>query len=343
MSKTVSKKNLLVCLIISLVLIIAGAFVFGFLGFNGNSTMDDYTSIEVSDSGYMAFDDNFRSSLEDFCSAEIEKGGYDVTAVTYNQSVSGAGSSLSFRLAESAEGLDQFVDDLSIAIGSGVENAELAVVSVTYHNVQNEAYYNFIWRTAIAAGVAAVVLFIYAAIRFKVGMGVAVLVAAVHDVLITLTVVALLRVPVGVAFIGVAAYSLLISAFMNLMVFGKMRRDFRSEERKNLPAREGIALAVAESRKTVFATAILLAAAFVALGVVGAVVGVELLWFMLTGLVAVIASTYSSLCFAPAIYACIKEKSDAKRAEKAKYNYASDKKNKEAKSVPVQEVASETK
>ena len=96
MSKTVSKKNLLVCLIISLVLIIAGAFVFGFLGFNGNSTMDDYTSIEVSDSGYMAFDDNFRSSLEDFCSAEIEKGGYDVTAVTYNQSVSGAGSSLSY-------------------------------------------------------------------------------------------------------------------------------------------------------------------------------------------------------------------------------------------------------
>lgn len=344
MSKTVSKKSLFVCLIISLVLIIAGAFVFGFLGFNGNATMDDYTSIEVSDSGYMAFDDNFRASLQDFCSAEIEKGGYDVAAVKYNQSASGAGSSISFRLSDSGEGLDEFVDALSIAIDSGVENAELAVVSVTYHNVQNEAYYDFIWRTAIAAAVAAVVLFIYAAIRFKVGMGFTALIAAVHDVVITLAVAALLRVPVGVAFIGVAAYSLLISAFMNLMVFGKMRRDFRSDERKNLPAREGIALAVADSRKTVFVTAILLAAAFVVLGVAGAVVGIELLWFMLTGLMAVIASTYSSLCFAPAIYACIKEKSDAKRAEKAKYNYASDKqKSKEAKGVPAQEVVSETK
>ena len=225
-------------------------------------------------------------------------------------------------------------------ISRGVENAEAAVVSVTFHNVENEAYYDFIWRSAIAAGVAAVVLFAYAAIRFKAGMGLSVLAAAVHDVLITLAVTALLRVPVGVAFIGVAAFSLLLSAFMNLMVFGKMRRDFRSDERKNLPAREGIALAVADSRKTVLVSAILLAAAIVVLGAVGAAFGAELLWFMLTGIIAVAASTYSSLYLAPALYACIKEKSDASRAEKAKYNYASEKKaKKEAKQVPVSETA----
>ena len=36
MNKTVSKKSLFVCLAVSLVLIVAGAFLFGFLGFNGN-------------------------------------------------------------------------------------------------------------------------------------------------------------------------------------------------------------------------------------------------------------------------------------------------------------------
>ena len=340
MNKTVSRKSLFVCLAVSLVLIVAGAFLFGFLGFNGNSTMDDYTSVEVSDSGYMAFDETFRASLEDFCSAEIEKGGYEIVSVDYDQSASGSGSFLSFRLRKGDDKLGSFVDSLSAAIGTGVENAEAAVVSVTFHNVENEAYYDFIWRSAIAAGVAAVVLFAYAAIRFKAGMGLSVLAAAVHDVLITLAVTALLRVPVGVAFIGVAAFSLLLSAFMNLMVFGKMRRDFRSDERKNLPAREGIALAVADSRKTVLVSAILLAAAIVVLGAVGAAFGAELLWFMLTGIIAVAASTYSSLYLAPALYACIKEKSDASRAEKAKYNYASEKKaKKEAKQVPVSEAA----
>ena len=42
-------------------------------------------------------------------------------------------------------------------------------------------------------------------------------------------------------------------------------------------------------------------------------------------------ATYSSLVLSPAVYALIKKKWDAKRAENAKYNYASDKKKKESK------------
>ena len=46
-------------------------------------------------------------------------------------------------------------------------------------------------------------------------------------------------------------------------------------------------------------------------------------------LFAVLAATYSSLVLSPALYALIKEKWDAKRAQKAKYNFASEKKKKE--------------
>ena len=53
MSKPVSKKRLFVCLAVSLVILIAGAFLFGFMGFNPDSTMDDYNMIEVSD--YLSF------------------------------------------------------------------------------------------------------------------------------------------------------------------------------------------------------------------------------------------------------------------------------------------------
>lgn len=340
MSKTVSKKNLFICLTVSLVLIIAGAFLFGFLGFGENSTAKDYTAVEVSDSGYMSFDEEFRSSLESFCNTEIGNAGYTVADVRYNESASGAGNTITFILTEGSDSLASFVDSLAVAIDANVQNAERAVVSVAYHTVENAPYYEFIWRTAIGAGVAFVLLFVYMAIRFKVGMGVTSLVAAVHDVLITLAVIALLRIPVGVTVIGVAAFSLLLSGFMNMLVFGKMRRDFRSEDRKDLPAREGIALAVKESRKSVFVTAILLAALLVVLGAIGAVIGRDMLWFMLSGLMAVVASTYSSLMLSPAIYACIKEKSDARRAEKAKYNYSSDKR-KEEKASQKKEIAEE--
>ena len=167
-------------------------------------------------------------------------------------------------------------------------------------------------------------------IRFKVGMGVTALIAAVHDVLLTLAVVALLRIPAGVTLIGVAAFSLLLSAVLNLIVFGKMRRDFRSEDRKNLPAREGVALAVKDSLKNVLIVCILLAALTVCMGAVGAFIGFDLLSVMLSTLMAIVVSAYSSLFLSPAIYACIKERSDANRAKKAKYNYASEKKQEKA-------------
>ena len=65
---------------------------------------------------------------------------------------------------------------------------------------------------------------------------------------------------------------------------------------------------------------------------------------MLSALIAVVASTYSSLLLSPAIYACIKEKSDANRAKKAKYDYASEKKRtKDAKAAAKAEPAGETR
>ena len=189
-----------------------------------------------------------------------------------------------------------------------------------------------------------VILFAYVAIRFKVGMGVTILVAAVHDTAVTLAVVALLRIPTGVSLIGAVAATLLLSAAMNMFVYGRMRKDFRSDEMKALPAREAVAASVRGSRKGVFTIAVAAAAFIIILGVVGIFTAFDLTSFMLSALIAVVASTYSSLLLSPAIYACIKEKSDANRAKKAKYDYASEKKRaKDAKAAAKAEPAGETR
>ncbi len=316
MSKQVTKKSLFVCLVISLVLIVAGAFMFGFLGFNADSTGSDYTVVQVSDFSFSIRSEETQQQLTDFCSEEISK--------TY-----------------SVSGVEQFTDT---STGEVLIISDTNTITVTYHDLVNRPYTQYIWRTAIGAAVVLVILFAYVAIRFKVGMGVATLVAAVHDMAVTLAVVALLRIPAGVSLIGAVAAALLLSAAMNMFVYGRMRKDFRSDEMKALPAREAVAASVRGSRKGVFTIAVAAAAFIIILGVVGIFTAFDLTSFMLSALIAVVASTYSSLLLSPAIYACIKEKSDANRAKKAKYDYASEKKRtKDAKAAAKAEPAGETR
>lgn len=332
MSKLSVKKVLLLCLTVSLVLIIAGAFVFGFLGFNPDTSSEDLTSVEVVDNGYMTINSGYRTALEDFCSDAIAAKGYDVDKVSYTSEASGGMGSLEFILSGDVEeaALASFAQDLDASLassnyGDAGSYKEIGDVSVTYHTAEYLPHYEYIWRTAIGAGAALVLLFAYVAIRFKVGMGVTSLIAAVHDVLLTLAVIALFRIPAGPAVICVAAFALLLSIFFNLKVFGKMRQDFRLEERKELSAKEAVALSARESRKGIFAAAVIAAAALLVLAAAGLIIGFDLFSFMMGSLLAVIVCTYSSLVLSPSIYALIKEKSDANRAKRAKYNYASEK------------------
>lgn len=344
MSKQVSKKNLLVCLIVSLALIIAGAFMLGFLGFNTDSSASDYAVIEVSDISFTVRDESVIDSVSDFYSGRIEDLGLSVSDVKYSEEISTGSGIYAFYVsgeapaAEELETLRAAIDEANI---SGVTSQ---AITVTYHEAVDQPYSGYIWRTAIGAAVVLVILFAYVAIRFRVGMGVTSLIAAVHDVAITFAVVALLRIPAGVSLIGVVAAALLLSIVQNMFVFGRMRRDFRSEEMKDLPAREAVALSIKGSRKGVFTIAVAAASFIVILGVIGVFIGFDLASVMLSALIAVVASTYSSLLLSPAIYACIKEKSDEHRANKARYDYTPEKKrSKEAKVIAKQEPAEETR
>ena len=198
------------------------------------------------------------------------------------------------------------------------------------------------WTFAIAAAVVVVLAFAYFAIRFNLGMGIAMGIAGVHDVLLALALVALLRIPAGVGIAAIGAFALLFSVFLNGFVFGRMRRDFKSDEYKELPAREAVERSAKGSRKPVFVTAIIMLAVIVVLGVIGVVTGFDLTSFMLCALVAVLVNTYSSLVLSPSIFAVFKEKFDAAKAKKAKYNFDAEKKKQKEKVQTVGEAKSES-
>lgn len=331
MSKLLSKKSLFLCIAIALALIIAGAFIVGFVGYNADSTQRDATVVEISDFAYSSHDETVQKNLADFCRSEIGSK-YTVTDYTLLEGQTG-GAVLQFVVKGTPDAA--FCEQLKSAIvGENMAGVSSELVTVSSHVLENAPYYNYIWRTAVAAAVVAVILFVYVAIRFRLGMGVAVLIAAVHDVLVMLALVAIVRLPAGVSLAGVAVFGLLLSAVVNMFVFGRMRRDFRTEEFKDKAAREAVAQSLSASKGLVLGLSVALIVVAVVLGVIGAVIGTDLTFFMIAALISVLLSAYSSLLLAPSLYAVIKEKSDAARAEKTKYNYSSDKKkDKSAKAV----------
>ncbi len=324
MSKLLSKKVLFLCLAIGLAVIIAGAVLAGVLGYNADSTMKDYTAVEVSDLAYASRSEAVQDQLRDFCRGEIEKE-YKVTQYEYFENNSTGGATLRFTVNGTVDAA--FCDSLEAAVaGAGIEGVTSDLVTVTYHIAENAPYYDFVWRTAVGLCVAFVILFVYMAIRYRLGMGAVALLAAVHDAAVVLALVAILRIPSGVALAGVAAFVVFLSAALNLFVFGRMRKNFRSEEFKNSPAEDTVSLSVREMKGTVLAVAVGIAVAVILLGVAGAVIGFDMTCLMIAALFGVLVTVYSSLILSPSLYALIRKKSDAIRAEKAKYNYVSDKK-----------------
>ena len=327
MSKLLSKSNLIACLVVSLVLIAAGAVLFGVFGFSVDSTMKDYTVIEVSDTGYMSLNDEFRAELTEFCRGEIEDAGYTIVSEKYSESTS-AGGILTFEIDATTEKAGELADQLKASIDdSSIEGLDRAYVAVAGHEIVNQPAYEYIWRTAIGAAVLLVLVFICAAIRYGVGSGVTSLLAGIHDLALTLALVALFRIPSGVGLIGVAFLAMLLSALFNMLVTGNVRRDLRNEffVAKYPDLRGAIAASVANCRKTVISIAAMVAAVIVVLGVVGVFIATDLLFFMLSALIAVAVTSYTALLFAPSFYAGIRMKWDARRAERSKYNYEQEK------------------
>ena len=292
-------------LVVSIVLIAVGAFLVGFVGFNGDSTRSDTYVIEVRD--MLRLSDDARDALQEYCEGEL---GDSCTVLTSKASESSATGATVLEFSVTADSVDDLVtiaESLETSIASAsIDGVDATLVTVSYHESVNAPYYTYLWRTAIGLGVSLVVLFVYAAIRFKLSAGLAITVASVHDVLLTLALVAICRVPAGVGLIGVAVFSFLLSAFLNSFVFGQVRRMRKEEATRDLPASVMAAEAVRNNRKLVIMTAVFAAVFCVILGVVGLFIGLDLTWIMLATLIAAVVSVCSSLFLSPSMYVVLK-------------------------------------
>lgn len=314
-------KGLAIWAVLSALIIVAGVAVYAIFGFNRAETQ--VNTLSVGYDAVIAIDEDKQETLAKLCEDALSSAGIKLEGKRVDAEVDANyyGETGDEALVYTFEhvGTDELLPLVSAIESKVAAETSLsgARVVVNVHSAQASSFQEADWRGAVALAVAAVVVLVYIGFRFGLGKALAGLVALADDTLLTFAILALSRIPVyaytPLVFVGTAA---VLSLFFWIIQSAKMRENFKDPAYAALKADEAVAESVASSYKTVLWIALSVAAVLVIFGAVAAS-GVRL--FMLSALIPVAVSVYSSLLLAPAVYAPIKAKLDRITAKQKRY------------------------
>ena len=319
LTKTVGKWKLWT--VVSAIIVAAGIIVAAIFGFNADYTASDVKTMTVKLDSYVSVSDVKTEKVKDICESALEKAGLK-DAYTMDGETSGGGELV---YVFSAKTDDKKLAEVKTAVESALETAtadsgELAgaILYVTANSERAAATLaaGYLWRAALAGAVVLLAEFIYIAVRYKLNMGAAAAVSSLTGTLLTVALVALVRLPVTAALAYAGAFALLYTTVTSMLALNKMRENFKTDEYKEKSADEAIVSSLPV--KTILAFA---AVSAVALVLVGAIAVASVRWFAIAALIGVLAGTFASLIFMPAIYLPLKKLSDKRAAERARYDY----------------------
>lgn len=311
-------KGLAIWALLSAAIIIAGAVVLGIFGFN---TKAQTRTVEV---GYDAIveiggkeEDLQKLCEEAFSSAKVSAQDSYVTPELDPSYAGETGDKILvyvFSGDADAAALKNAAQAIESAANARFTGAE---VTADVHSYEAKGFYEASWRGAVALFVAAVVALVYVGFRFGVASALTGLIACVHDGLLAVALLALVRIPVyaytPVLFAGIAV---VMSLILWIVQSAKMRENFKDPSYASLSAEEAVCESCMTSYKYVLGFALPAAAVLAVLGAV-ATSGMRL--FMLPALIPVAVSVYSSLLFAPAIHVLFKGRIDKIASKQKRY------------------------
>lgn len=304
---------------ISAVIVIAGIIVFALLGFNQVSS--EYKTVEVTYNAVVTTNEK-EEDLQTVCESAFNQNGLSYSDKKIADSLSSSYLSktgemvLTYTFSGNAS--DDALQAAVTAIKAQLSQNELySDVAVSNHSAENIGFYEAVWRGAIAIAVGAVVALVYIGIRFGVGSALTGLVACVHDVLLTLAILALVRLPLyAYTPLLFAAIAALLSLLFWMLQCMKRRENFKDPAYVALSAEEAVAESYRTSYKTGLIATGVLAVVLVALGAIASA-GVRL--FMLPALIPVAVCAYSSLVFATSLFVPVKAKFDKIKSKHKRY------------------------
>ncbi len=158
-----------------------------------------------------------------------------------------------------------------------------------------------------AVAVAIVFIFIYIGFRFEIKFGAAAIISLIHNVLIMLSVYAVLRVPIDSSFIAAALTVIGFSVHDTIVVFDRIRENEKSMRRVDatIVANASLTQTLARSINTVLTVVITLTSVYIL------VPSVRI--FSEPILIGIITGCYSSLCIATPFWVILKKRFAKKR------------------------------
>lgn len=321
MSKTMKVGKFSLWAIISAAVIAVGIVVAAIFGFNPASSVSDTKTLSVR-----LFSTSLNSpkvdAVREICERELDNAGLN-DAYTLDSKISGDSEVIYvFSAGASEEKLQSAKTAIELALESA-KNTEgdklygsFLYATANVQKAKATLPSGYVWRAALAGVVAVILEFIYVSIRYRLDMGIAASVSTLVGTALTVSLVAILRIPTTTALAYVGAFALLYTTVSSLIVLSKMRGNFKTDAFKEKTAEEAVASSVPVGSVSAFAG--ICAAAILLIGAVSfSAVG----WFAVASLVGVVAGTYASLVFLPAAYLPLKKASDKRAAERARYDY----------------------
>ncbi len=313
-------KLLPIWIAVSSVIILAGIILFALLGFNYSAERNARKTVEVEYDVVVVTDPTGVAMLKETCEDVFKKTGvsYSDFSQTVKIDASTGSETVGGKLVYTFSA--NLSDESLAAVKAGIDTRIIertaegilpvgADISVSVHELANYHFTDAAWRGAIAVAVGAVVALVYIAIRFGVGCALTGLTVCVHDVFLSLGLLAILRIPVYFfAPIVVGAVAAFMSLLLWLIQCMKMRDNFKSPSYASYSADEAVEQSSKSAAKAVYITAaamgIVLAVFTIALAIASAQLGAILL--PLVCLIPVGISVYSSLLFGPALHVPVK-------------------------------------
>lgn len=295
---------------ISAVVILAGIILAAVLGFRA---VGDVKTIDVI----------YDASVESAKVQEICEKALDAKNLSYDISVGeevGTGETMptgsrrvTCTITSTGADLNQVADSIRSSLQAQYPEGAEIKYTVSVHTSAGQYMGEAFWRGAVALAVGAVVALIYVGIRFDVGKALAGLAACANGALCTFGLLAITRFAlVGYLPLLLISVGAVFSLFLWLILCAKMREDFKDPAFASVSAKEAIGESVRGCRKFILAVAAVVAIVLAAFGAVMDLV-------LLSALIPVVVSVYSSLLLAPAVYAPLKTKFDRFTFKRKRY------------------------
>lgn len=311
-----SKLNIL-SIVTAAIVALGLVFLFVF-GYPTNATNNDVTTltVRVNQYAYTQHLEEIEDVAENFFATKGLKYEYDLNAEMY-----GDESEIVYVFDKDTAISETVIDELQAAFNALTANESEHVLAGSIVNVSSNSERaldrlpgDVLVRLVIAAGAFAVLACLYVALRHHYVSGLTLFVSLSVGVALTSALVLITRMPITGNLLYTLFFNLLFTAVCTMFTLNKVRKAQKDD--KKVDAETLIKSNVAVEQVLVFA-----AANVVALVLFGAIATSAVRWFAAISLLSVVAGVFASLFLAPALYMFVKKYSDAKDAERARYDY----------------------